>query len=122
MLDVTMKLHLKQCMWTEVNRLRVDSVQKTKLVRFFHQRHSKIFFKKKERDREKEEEELFICICTTNSAVKFSWHSTTLRRFTAPHNLNPSCHLSPADFKLGAHTLKNMAGVMHAYNTFIQNS
>jgi len=60
-----------------------------------------------------------MCICTTNSAVKFSWHSRTLRRFTAPHNLNPSCHLSPADFKLGAHIPQNMAGVRHAYNTFI---
>jgi hypothetical protein len=99
-------------MWAEFNRIRVDSVQETKLLRFFHQRHSKIFWEKKKNP--------FMCICTTNSAVKFSLYARTLRKFTAPHNLNPSCNLSPADFKLGAHILKIMAGVMHAYNTFIQ--
>jgi hypothetical protein len=35
-----------------------------------------------------------------------------------PHNLNPMCQLLPADFTLGVHVLKNMARVMHAYNTF----
>jgi hypothetical protein len=60
------------------------------------------------------------CPCVRRT-VQYSSHGIPeiLRRFTAPHNLNPSCQLTPADFKLGAHIFKNMVGVWCMLTIFL---
>jgi len=97
-LDVTMKLDVD---WIHPTQSGFNARDKT--AAFLPPETFKNFPKKKKKPS---------CPCVRRT-VQYSSHGIPelLRRFTAPHNLNPSCQLSPADFKLGAHIFKNMGGV-----------
>jgi hypothetical protein len=104
-LDFTMKLDVD---WIHPTQSGFSARDKT--AAFLPPEKFKIFPKKKNPSRP--------CV---RRIVQYSSHGIPelLRRFTAPHNLHPSCQLSAVDFRLGAYIFKNMRGVMHAYSTFI---